>query len=482
MKKRIALASVLLAGGAWLVPLSRCTAGAEPSGGAAGSAVRERTGIVTVGVLNVRAKPGLRYEVIAQLHRGTRVTVVAVQDDWLSIRVPPDSQAWIAARFVRAGGVVTGDRVRVRSGAGLVFTPYALLAKGSRVHCLGAPHDGWQRIAPPADAVGWVHRRFVKLLPAAVPEKSKKTLTPGKPGKTKKTATAGPPARRPGPKTGGTASARRPKSGGNGSKSAGHAGAESVSAGPAPAKKRTLSAAAAASPPRPPGRAVQKPPARPRNRGETGKPAAKPAPVPATGRKSKAGTPGKPAPAGRSGPAGAGKKTPRPAGKKKTGNKPAASPGAGTAQVVPSKIAETQPAAKGPGAAANKQERSKPRKPAETGGASKKTAKAAAKSGKKSASPGKARQTPEKSGPVRVQLEGTLLPLDITKRSRFATHILCRAGGGVLVPFCYLICTSGEIDLDQWKYQKVRIYGREVHYKGWTRPTVDVDGIQLLHP
>ncbi len=445
MKKRIALASVLLAGGAWLGPLSRCTAGAEPSGGAAGSAVRERTGIVTVGVLNVRAKPGLRYEVIAQLHRGTRVTVVSVQDDWLSIRVPPDSQAWIAARFVRAGGVVTGDRVRVRSGAGLVFTPYALLAKGSRVHCLGAPHDGWQRIAPPADAVGWVHRRFVKLLPAAVPEKSKKTLTPGKPGKTKKTATAGPPARRPGPKTGGTASARRPKSGGNGSKSAGHAGAESVSAGP----------------PRPPGRAAQKPPARPRNRGETGKPAAKPAPVPATGRKSKAGTPGKPAPAGRSGPAGAGKKTPRPAGKKKPGNKPAA---------------------KGPGAAANKQERSKPRKPAETGGASKKTAKAAAKSGKKSASPGKARQTPEKSGPVRVQLEGTLLPLDITKRSRFATHILCRAGGGVLVPFCYLICTSGEIDLDQWKYQKVRIYGREVHYKGWTRPTVDVDGIQLLHP
>ena len=133
---------------------------------------KRQKGTVLAGVLNVRARPGLRFEVIAKLRKDDPVTVVAEEQDWFGIAVPKIAKAYIAARFLGPDGTVIGDKVRVRSGPGLVFTPYAELHEGEKVEPQGDPENGWQRITPPEGGVGWVHRAFIAIEPPPEPPKA----------------------------------------------------------------------------------------------------------------------------------------------------------------------------------------------------------------------------------------------------------------------------------------------------------------------
>lgn len=163
MKTRFGVFSVILAlltGTGWAEPASQ----PEKEGGdnaftAAPEVVespvpKRQKGTVLAGVLNVRARPGLRFEVIAKLRKDDPVTVVAEEQDWFGIAVPKIAKAYIAARFLGPDGTVIGDKVRVRSGPGLVFTPYAELHEGEKVEPQGDPENGWQRITPRKTAWG----------------------------------------------------------------------------------------------------------------------------------------------------------------------------------------------------------------------------------------------------------------------------------------------------------------------------------------
>ena len=136
---------------------------------AAASAVT-RFGTVTANVLNVRAKPGTYYEIVAKIRKNTRVEIVEATESWLRIRVPGDAKAWIAMSFLNNDGVVTGDRVRIHSGPGLVFSTFAYANKGDEVTPAGAPVEGWQRIKAPPTATAWVSSAFVELEPEPEPE------------------------------------------------------------------------------------------------------------------------------------------------------------------------------------------------------------------------------------------------------------------------------------------------------------------------
>ena len=136
---------------------------------AAGTEESSRQGIVTANVLNVRARPATHYEVVAKLERGTIVDIVSEKDGWLEIIAPPNTTAWIAAEYVMPDGTVTGDRVRVHSGPGLVFTTYAYVNEGDHVELLGAPANEWQKIQPPGDAKVWVSRAYVQIEKPATP-------------------------------------------------------------------------------------------------------------------------------------------------------------------------------------------------------------------------------------------------------------------------------------------------------------------------
>ncbi len=121
-------------------------------------------GRVDADVLSVRARPGTNYEVVSKLQRGDVVEIVSEQDGWMEIFAPEDSRAWCARQFISDEGVITGNQVRVRAGPGLVFSPYYDLPEGAKVEMLGESRNGWQQILVPNEATVWIHGEFVSTL------------------------------------------------------------------------------------------------------------------------------------------------------------------------------------------------------------------------------------------------------------------------------------------------------------------------------
>ncbi len=125
-----------------------------------------RGGTVTVNSLNIRARPGVQYEVIGRFLQNEKVQALGEMEEWLEVRVPPTAEAWVVARLIDAESKISADRdrVRVHSGPGIVFSTYAYAKKGDVVKRVGdATPDGWQKIEPPAGASAWVGKRFVTL-------------------------------------------------------------------------------------------------------------------------------------------------------------------------------------------------------------------------------------------------------------------------------------------------------------------------------
>jgi len=332
--------------------------------GTASPKEKQRKGIVTAGVLNVRARPGFRYEVVAQLHRGDIVVIVKEQDKWYGIVPPENARAWVASQFVSSEGEITGDNLRVRSGPGLVFTRYGMLPKGARVRCIGEPTNGWQRIVPPKNAVVWVAKEYVAAEPTPVRRQQAGVAseTTGQGEQTTK---------------------------------------EETPAQPAPVKPQATKKTSAA-------------------------------------KESKEQTPSAGTPTA---PAGPGEAARKDQGKGAEASAPEPEPPA-----VPAPDAET---VSRPGAEVPSDEK-------EAG--------------------------VEEAQPVRVVRQGVIVPLDAARRSSFATHVLCEKTETVLKPLCYLKAAGPDIDLTEWEYRAVNVYGQEVRYKGWSRPTVVVDGVQLILP
>lgn len=124
-----------------------------------------RRGTVTAETLNVRARPGLFYEVIAKLETGDKVQVLERQNDWYRIPAPKDAEAWVADRFVSEDNRITGDGVRVRAGTGVAFSAYHTLDQGTAVKPTGKTRDNWNQITPPDNATAWVSGQFIELEP-----------------------------------------------------------------------------------------------------------------------------------------------------------------------------------------------------------------------------------------------------------------------------------------------------------------------------
>jgi SH3-like domain-containing protein len=141
------------------------------------NAAPKRLGVVTAGVLNVRAKPARHFERIGKFHRGDTVKVVQETDDWLEVIVPDDAKAWVAGKHLDGNGVVTATKLQIRSGPGIVFTAYATVDKGAKLELVGPPLDEWQQILAPPTATGWVSRAYVRLQ-APIPVASKPAEKP----------------------------------------------------------------------------------------------------------------------------------------------------------------------------------------------------------------------------------------------------------------------------------------------------------------
>lgn len=150
-----------------------CAVFALPALADEGGGVYPTTGVVTANILNVRARPGTHYEVVTQVECGDELQVVGENDEWLEVLAPSGSRAWVADRYIDEEGKITGDRVRVHSGPGLVFTTFHYLNTGDRVTLTGETVRGWQQIEPPAGATVWLSRAYIRVI---VPEEEEEVV------------------------------------------------------------------------------------------------------------------------------------------------------------------------------------------------------------------------------------------------------------------------------------------------------------------
>lgn len=97
-----------------------------------------------------------------QLSRGERVEALEERAGWKKISLPPDAIVWIKKEFV-VDGVVVARNVNLRSGPSV---SYAILGKrdlGDRVEAL-TQHADWLGIRAPAGTAAWVAAEYLQTI------------------------------------------------------------------------------------------------------------------------------------------------------------------------------------------------------------------------------------------------------------------------------------------------------------------------------
>jgi SH3-like domain-containing protein len=114
---------------------------------------------VTTGQVNLRARPEDGTEVVAQAQEGQSLTVVRMEKEWRGVLAPTNAQVWIKSEFVKKG-LVSGDKIKLRSGPGISYRDIGFLKRDAAVREVEI-HGEWTRIAPPAELILWVHESLV---------------------------------------------------------------------------------------------------------------------------------------------------------------------------------------------------------------------------------------------------------------------------------------------------------------------------------
>ena len=91
-------------------------------------------GEVNANHVNVRSGHSADFEKIGQLLKGEKVVVSAEDSGWYKISLPRTTESFISKKYIKLiskdEGVLIGDRVNVRSGAGVDFPVITQLEAG----------------------------------------------------------------------------------------------------------------------------------------------------------------------------------------------------------------------------------------------------------------------------------------------------------------------------------------------------------------
>ena len=124
------------------------------------SAQRVTTMKVSGERVNVRARPSLNAEVVGQLSDGQTVSVKSIQNEWVEIVMPTTMDLWAHKDFVRMGTVQT-KKLNVRAGPGINYNVVGVLQRGDQVIPRGEFGE-WIKIAPPEAASVWIHQDYIE--------------------------------------------------------------------------------------------------------------------------------------------------------------------------------------------------------------------------------------------------------------------------------------------------------------------------------
>lgn len=119
--------------------------------------------------VNMRARPGLNYEVVLQVGYGDLLTVAGKEgEEWVGVMPPAGAFAWVHEEYVEDGKVSVA-RLNARSGPGINYSVLGRLGRGADVVPV-EQFGEWIKIAAPADALLWVHTEFIEPVAPPVPD------------------------------------------------------------------------------------------------------------------------------------------------------------------------------------------------------------------------------------------------------------------------------------------------------------------------
>ena len=131
----------------------------------------EETAVVAEGKINVRGKPALIGEVVTQLERGDKVTVLEritldkpkpnEPTNWARIKLPANTPVWVFAPFVKDGKVAP-TRLNLRAGPGEAHDVIGRLNRGDDVKAIRTVGE-WSEIEAPSDAYAFIDLTLVRF-------------------------------------------------------------------------------------------------------------------------------------------------------------------------------------------------------------------------------------------------------------------------------------------------------------------------------
>lgn len=135
---------------------------------------------VTGDRINLRVRPDDHSEVVGQASYGDLVYVKSQVAGWAEIAMPPALDAWVHREFIENNAVMP-KQLNVRGGPGINYQVIGRLERGTRVVTRGEMSE-WLKIQPPANVSLWISDKFVRPIPApgktAVTQKPKPKQVP----------------------------------------------------------------------------------------------------------------------------------------------------------------------------------------------------------------------------------------------------------------------------------------------------------------
>ncbi len=113
--------------------------------------------------VNLRAKPNINSEAVGQVSEKDELQAIRFLNEWVEIATPQSVDLWVLGDYVN-DGVIAGDDVNVRAGAGINFNIVGRLAQGENVVVRGV-QGPWVSIAPPEKSSLWIHSAMVEIIP-----------------------------------------------------------------------------------------------------------------------------------------------------------------------------------------------------------------------------------------------------------------------------------------------------------------------------
>lgn len=142
---------------------------------ASAATLSSKAGAVTTssGKLNVRSQPSSGASVVAQINKGSYITLISRSGNWWKVEYAKGKQGYCHADYITIvqGTPVTvttqSGSLNVRKGAGTSYAKAGTLAKGEVVLLL-TTSNGWSRVLYHGTKTGYVSARYLSGYYAAV--------------------------------------------------------------------------------------------------------------------------------------------------------------------------------------------------------------------------------------------------------------------------------------------------------------------------